>query len=396
MTMDGEIQFGFDELFFSRTDEAGRIAFGNSVFQRVSIYDWDELIGKPHKIVRHPDTPRAVFWLLWDTIRQGRPIGAYVKNRAKDGRFYWVFAIVTQVEKGYISVRLRPSSPLFAVVKQEYAALAAAEARGNLSPAASAERLLARLVELGFEDYSAFMAAALGAELAARDAQLRKSADRCIQAFDGVLEASSGLLEHSSVIAEAYANSENVPFNFRVLAAQLGEDGAAIGIISGNYSQLSMEMKGVLDQFVMAARELRRTINEGYFLASTARVQREMAGFFRAEAADATTELAALDLQQQAYSIKARAGLLSITETAAAFRQSCSDMRRLAAGLEVTRTLGKVECSRHVQVNDRLSELLHDLESFQRAIANALKEIDCGNDQIQELSNRLLRELRAA
>src|SRR5690606_31957630 len=103
-----------------RTDAAGLIQFGNSVFQRVSIYDWDELLGKPHKIVRHPDTPRAAFWLLWSAIKDGRPFGAYVKNRAKDGRFYWVFAIVTPVDGGYLSVRLRPSTELLAVIKREY------------------------------------------------------------------------------------------------------------------------------------------------------------------------------------------------------------------------------------------------------------------------------------
>ncbi|HPE46849.1 MAG TPA: PAS domain-containing protein [Hyphomonas sp.] len=96
-----ESRFEFNELFFSRTDESGIIKFGNSVFQRVSVYEWDELLNKPHKIIRNPDTPRAVFRLLWDSIKSGSPIGAYVKNRAKDGRYYWVFAIVTPVEGGY-------------------------------------------------------------------------------------------------------------------------------------------------------------------------------------------------------------------------------------------------------------------------------------------------------
>jgi len=81
-----EISFAIEELFYSRTDQSGIILSGNSVFQRVSIYGWNELSGRPHKIVRHPDMPRAVFFLLWDTIKKGQPVGAYVKNRAKDGR----------------------------------------------------------------------------------------------------------------------------------------------------------------------------------------------------------------------------------------------------------------------------------------------------------------------
>lgn len=95
--VDVEVPFTFEELFFSRTNWRGVILAGNSVFQRVSLYSWDELIQKPHNVIRHPDMPKGVFWLLWDTIKKGEPVGAYVKNRAKDGRYYWVFAIVTPI-----------------------------------------------------------------------------------------------------------------------------------------------------------------------------------------------------------------------------------------------------------------------------------------------------------
>ena len=78
-----EVPFTLDELFFSRTNPRGVILFGNSVFQRVSLYPWDELIKKPHNVIRHPDMPRAVFWLLWEAIKKGEPIGAYVKNHAR-------------------------------------------------------------------------------------------------------------------------------------------------------------------------------------------------------------------------------------------------------------------------------------------------------------------------
>jgi aerotaxis receptor len=59
-----ESHFEIDELFFSRTDTRGIILSGNGVFQRVSKFSWNELINKPHKIIRHPDMPKAVFFLL--------------------------------------------------------------------------------------------------------------------------------------------------------------------------------------------------------------------------------------------------------------------------------------------------------------------------------------------
>jgi len=393
-----EAPFEVHELFFSRTDAAGIIQAGNDVFQRVSAYEWDELIGKPHKIVRHPDTPRAVFWLLWDTIRQGRPIGAYVKNRAKDGRHYWVFAIVTPVDGGYLSVRLKPTSPLLAVVKQEYAALAAAERAEGIAPPAAAAALLLRLGELGFADYPSFMSAALGQEIAARDKALGRQPDATGAMFEALSATAQSLLRQSEIIASAFASYANVPFNFRVLAAQLGREGAAISIISGNYGALSAEMQRVLARFVAAAQDVFRTINDGFFLLGTARMQRELRCFFAEEESEGEggtgqsreREMALLDAQQRAYRAKALDGLREISRTAVDFEATCVEMNRLAAGLEVTRVMGKVECARHTHARDRMDELLGDLETFQRTIAAALKEIDTMNRDIQSRADGLL------
>ncbi len=396
----GEISFGFEELFFSRTDAAGIIKYGNGVFQRVAAYEWAELLERPHKIIRHGDMPRAVFWLLWDTIKQGKPIGAFVKNRAKDGRFYWVYAIVTPIDGGYLSVRLRPSSDVLGVVKQEYAALAALERREKLSPADSAKLLLARLGELGFSDYPAFMAAALGAELKTRDARLSHPVDPALAQFAALIETAQALIARADVITDAYAANESVPFNFRVLAAQLGSAGAAIGVISTNYTLLSNEMKEILAAFSASAREVAHAINDGYFLVSTARVQRELLAFFAGEAnacpLPRESEMRLLDAQQQEYRARATAGLEVIAKKIAGFQQSCLDMNRVATGLEVTRIMGKVECSRHTTIKDRLDELLNDLESFQKTIASALKEIERMNAHVRGEAQELLARARAA
>lgn len=90
-----EIFFGEEEIIVSKTDPRGRITYANDVFVRVSGYSEHELIDAPHSILRHPDMPRCVFWLLWETIGKGNEIFAYVKNMAKSGDFYWVFAHVT-------------------------------------------------------------------------------------------------------------------------------------------------------------------------------------------------------------------------------------------------------------------------------------------------------------
>ncbi|MCW8837023.1 MAG: PAS domain-containing protein [Rhodospirillales bacterium] len=87
--------FDDDEFIVSKTDLKGRITYANRVFSRVAGYTQQEVLGAPHSIVRHPDMPRCVFKLLWDTIQDGREIFAYVINRAKNGDHYWVNAHVT-------------------------------------------------------------------------------------------------------------------------------------------------------------------------------------------------------------------------------------------------------------------------------------------------------------
>lgn len=90
-----ETFFPASELIVSKTDLKGRITYANSLFCRVAGYRESELLGAPHSIVRHPDMPRSVFRLLWDTIEARREIFAFVKNMARNGDHYWVFAHVT-------------------------------------------------------------------------------------------------------------------------------------------------------------------------------------------------------------------------------------------------------------------------------------------------------------
>jgi len=90
-----EAFFPASELIVSKTDLKGRLTYANALFRKVAGYRESELIGQPHSIIRHPDMPRSVFRLLWDTIEDRREIFAFVKNMARNGDHYWVFAHVT-------------------------------------------------------------------------------------------------------------------------------------------------------------------------------------------------------------------------------------------------------------------------------------------------------------
>jgi PAS domain S-box-containing protein len=128
-----EIFFHEPELIVSKTDLKGRITYANQTFCKMAGFSEAEIVGAPHSLIRHPDMPRSVFKLLWDTIKGGNEIFAYVKNMSKNGDFYWVFAHVTPSYDGkhniigYHSNRRVPDrgvinnviAPLYAEVRRE-------------------------------------------------------------------------------------------------------------------------------------------------------------------------------------------------------------------------------------------------------------------------------------
>jgi len=83
------------EIIVSKTDPRGKIVYANKLFLDIAGYEESECLDQPHSLIRHPDMPRSVFGLLWDTIGAGQEIFAYVKNRTKAGDYYWVYAHVT-------------------------------------------------------------------------------------------------------------------------------------------------------------------------------------------------------------------------------------------------------------------------------------------------------------
>ncbi len=105
-----EVNFPANTYLVSRTDLKGIITYANDAFVDISGFSREELIGKNHNVVRHPDMPEAAFADLWQTVKSGLPWRGLVKNRCKNGDFYWVEAFVVPMKKndqvtGYMSVR---------------------------------------------------------------------------------------------------------------------------------------------------------------------------------------------------------------------------------------------------------------------------------------------------
>lgn len=154
------------EYIVSTTDPTGRITSANDVLLRFSGYRADELIGRQHNILRHPDMPRAVFALAWETIANGEGFFGYIKNLSKDGSFYWVFAHIFPLfddegrPSGYKSIRRKPRANALIGVATLYAAMCQAEAEaGPRDAIAAGQAVLARVLAEKGQSYEAFVAA---------------------------------------------------------------------------------------------------------------------------------------------------------------------------------------------------------------------------------------------
>ncbi len=126
-----------NDFIVSKTDTKGRITYGNEIFIEFSGYSEEELLGTQHNVIRHPDMPRGVFKFLWDNISRGNEVFAYVKNLARDGSYYWVFANVTPDYDsdgnitGYFSVRRAPKASSVAIIESVYREMLEIEKRAG-------------------------------------------------------------------------------------------------------------------------------------------------------------------------------------------------------------------------------------------------------------------------
>lgn len=378
--------FAPQELFFSLTDDKGRIRYGNQVFTRVAGYSEEELLGQPHNIIRHPDVPRSVFRLLWDYLEAGKTIAAYVKNLAADGRYYWVLAAVTPCRDGYLSVRLNPSSPLFEAAQQAYADTLKVETpleAEHGKPYAiqmSLEHLSGLIADAGFNSYDDFMRAALRAELTARAEFVESRATSSLRASDSpathdllrlhasladvreqlvevfhsldVFESlSTRLVEKHEAMEELGPSLTFLSLNTHISASRLGDEGAVLSVVSRNLGERSKDadrLIATLMERMTPACDAARAIA---FDVAVAQLESEVCGSFVEEllenGAEPDHELVAESLASLIEELIDRCG--KVLAALLALRDDIGVMKSAAGSL-----VGQVEQMRTAQLNGKI------------------------------------------
>ncbi|MFO0235866.1 MAG: methyl-accepting chemotaxis protein [Burkholderiales bacterium] len=312
---DRERLLGPRDTLVSTTDTKGRITYCNPAFVAISGFTEDELIGKAHNVVRHPDMPPEAFEDMWRTIESGRPWTALVKNRCKNGDFYWVRANATPMVEdgrivGYMSVRTCPGRDEVKAADALYAAIRERRARvrivsGRLVPVGPARWLhTVRAMPLPVR----FAAATLLPTSAAAGAA------RALAGPGGTAAATLGAGLAGTVLAAAWLSAS--------VAAPLGIVVAAARRIAG----------GQMDEPVPTARadaigDLQRDIGQVgvNVLALVADVRMQVAGLETATGEiaqgnldlSARTEQSASSLQETAASMEQIAGTVRNAEGSA-------------------------------------------------------------------------------
>ncbi|MEM6778034.1 MAG: PAS domain-containing protein [Planctomycetota bacterium] len=315
---DDATSFELRELFFSTTNTRGIIGACNNVFARLSGYQTDELIGAAHSIVRHPDMPSSVFRLFWKRLNAGKPIAAYVKNLASDGTYYWVMAMATPVDGGFLSVRLKPTSDRFAEVQRLYAEMLSLESasrdRGESKDVAmdcSMEHMMQGLKVFGHETYESFMRDALVREVTQRQTVLRQERQTRSEAkFDTACFDESSHLTGYELLLDDLVNSgescnthlnemlaslddvdafqtsfhqihevlleESDVIGILAINAVLSADSAGQEVISQILSQTKHETQTALAELLHLAAKLNDELNEFSFDVAIASLQNEI------------------------------------------------------------------------------------------------------------------------
>lgn len=390
----GEAPFGLNEVFFSRTDSRGVIQAGNYVFRRVGAYAWEELIGAPHKVIRHPDMPKGVFSLFWDTIQRGETIGAYVKNKAKDGLYYWVFAVVMPCKEGYLSARIKPSSPLFDEVRGLYAQMLKNEKELGASPQDSARYLLDWLNARGYETYHEFAAYALSQELLARDQGLGQPPHARIQELIGMLRNAETLVEETEGLITDFDAMHTIPHNLRVLASRIEPSGGPVTVLSQNYGSMSRQMSDWFAAHVMGKNsnfaKIKSSVNNSLFIEGMVRIliecdnqlQKERRGLGEIDMENERRILGELVKDQVDC---ARKGMKEVDHEAERIISACKIMHRHFLGLSSTRVLLKIESARLTDSGETLADIIDQLGGFQERISRRLDRIGKLSEEIRLL-----------
>lgn len=303
-----EAKFDASELFFSITSPDSTILSGNEVFFRISGYTKEETIGRHHNVVRHSDMPRIFFKILWDYAGAGKPIAGYVKNRTKEGDYYWVFAALFPLKDQIVSIRIKPTGPLLTAAQELYPILLDAERHGGMEE--SGAMITPILNRLGYQNYEELMSDALLQELKERKGlvnsavsplhnepssspltqrlavvhgytkALMEKYDIWFEKIDMFNHVKSVFEEKSLVLRQVAREVVFLSLNASVSSYKVEHGGETFAILARDVRTNAKENDELIEKIDVLVQELSELLNTLIFSVSGVRLQSEMLSYF--------------------------------------------------------------------------------------------------------------------
>lgn len=393
----GEAPFHPGEVFYSRTNERGIIQSGNYVFKRVAHYDWEDLIGAPHKVIRHPDMPKGLFHIFWERLLRGDLVGAYVKNRSKDGLHYWVYAVATPWRGGFLSARIKPTSKRLAQVEKLYRDAVAREAKGNLTSQESADALMEDLKQHGFETYEDFARDSLAEELLSESDTLGVAHDERIVAAREMLELAETLGQSTAKLSKEFNILSNLPQNMQIKVSRLEPVGGPLTALSQNYQLMSHQISNWFNENVAGENNnfatITDSVKEALFLSGASgilnRCQMELQKEQRSlGGSDLDEEREQIQQMAADYGTQAKRASTAVNTEVSRILKACEEMHRTLLGLNTVRVTCNIENSRLGASSNSLEKIIEQFGSSQANIEEHLGEVECRCKSMAKLAER--------
>jgi aerotaxis receptor len=382
-----ESPFAIEELFFSHTDRKGKIIYGNDVFERVAEYQLSEMEGRPHNIIRHPDMPKAVFHLLWETILAGGNIVAYVKNRSKTGKYYWVVALVFPFKEGFLSIRLKPSSPLQPVVEDLYSKMLNIEKGKGMEE--SAKFLMQKLGELGFESYEQFGVEVLRNELNGRVDKMMENPDKifgraiqyqrfkdCSNALKGISEQYISLAKDSAKLEKKFKEFKLICLNMLANLEQYENESGPLSVTANTFEMWGGEIEETLSSFLGHQKDLEKRVSDSQKALAYSFLQNEMSDYFAISAGPNKTSYLR-DLSRLAIDNKRNTEdkIRLLLKDCKRFERIFSGLKESLVGMKIIQLGSKIEAAHLSDSGRKISSTITGIEEFVAETEDKIEQI---------------------
>lgn len=410
-----ESRFDYNELFFSITDPKSTITYANDVFVRISKYDVDEIVGQLHKLIRHPDMPRSVFYEFWNHLKNDQPVAAYVKNMAKDGTFYWVMALAFPCEGGYLSVRLKPGSQLFKTIQDLYKRLLdheeeqAAVSDKKSAMLSSHALMLHELEKLGFSSYDEFMWNALQSEMENRESILDAKGEQnlhtgdyipqellqmetilreLVSALGELRKIHESLVGHSDYILKLSRSVLLLSKNAQISSSKLDQQDRSLSVVAEKMGEQSRNGETHLLHMQKTIFDLSNLIGELNFNIISSKLQAEMTKYFLEELNEADHSA-----QDQKISQSRALGLLydsfipTIQDISSNLEKLPEALKELLAGVREIERFLLVLRFIHIKGKVEIARMTDESNSFSNTFQELIDEVNSAEQRLEKLGD---------